>query len=222
MHADMPGRDTHADMQGPDTQGQDTQGQDDLGLPALVRALAMVLDVPEDDWNRKQAPGSFPIDTPRASNGLYRALYLDGVRSPFNAGSVFRTIDAFDFSEVLLSPDCPDLAHRRLQRSARGSTAWIPARRLDAYELEAYLCEGRSEPLPIFALETGGTPADRFAFPVEGVCVVGSEERGVSARLRALCEASAGVVSLPARGRKASMNLSVATGILLWQWSITG
>ena len=71
--------------------------------------------------------------------------------------------------------------------------------------------------LPIFALETGGTPILEFDFPKNGICVIGSEELGISPD--ALRAASYGCVSIPMVGLKASLNVGVAFGILMQKWT---
>ena len=70
--------------------------------------------------------------------------------------------------------------------------------------------------LPIFVLETGGTPIEEFDFPKKGICIIGSEELGVSPA--ALEKATYGRVSIPMTGLKASLNVGVAYGILMQKW----
>jgi TrmH family RNA methyltransferase len=70
----------------------------------------------------------------------------------------------------------------------------------------------------VVALETGGTPLERFSFPPAGVLIVGSEERGIGPELLARAEKSAGRVSISMRGKKNSLNVGVACGIALNRW----
>ena len=70
--------------------------------------------------------------------------------------------------------------------------------------------------LPVFALETGGTDINEFEFPQKGICIIGSEELGVSPE--ALHRADYGRVSIPMKGLKASLNVGVAFGILMQKW----
>jgi TrmH family RNA methyltransferase len=65
-------------------------------------------------------------------------------------------------------------------------------------------------------LETGGDDICEFDFPERGICVIGSEELGVSPE--ALKAASYGRVSIPMKGLKASLNVGVAFGILMQKW----
>ena len=70
--------------------------------------------------------------------------------------------------------------------------------------------------VPVFALETGGTDINDFVFPKQGICIIGSEELGVSPE--ALKRADYGRVSIPMKGLKASLNVGVAFGILMQKW----
>ena len=69
---------------------------------------------------------------------------------------------------------------------------------------------------PQFALETGGTDINEFKFPEKGICIIGSEELGVSPE--ALKKATYGRVTIPMKGLKASLNVGVAFGILMPKW----
>ena len=71
--------------------------------------------------------------------------------------------------------------------------------------------------LPVFALETGGTPIKDFIFPQKGIVIIGSEELGISPE--ALAQADHGTVTVPMTGIKASLNVGVAFGILMHAWT---
>ncbi|MDA3852517.1 MAG: TrmH family RNA methyltransferase [Spirochaetaceae bacterium] len=136
------------------------------------------------------------------------SLYLDDIRSPFNLGSIFRTAEALGVKEILLSPGCTSPEHPRAQRTAMGAVDILPWRILPAQDLTG----------PLFAMECGGTNLQDFSFPSEGTMVVGSEELGVSPELLKRAEESLGRVSITMRGIKGSINVGVATGILLDRW----
>ena len=60
------------------------------------------------------------------------------------------------------------------------------------------------------------TRTKRFQFPEKGICIIGSEELGVSPQ--AIKRAEYGCVSIPMKGLKASLNVGVAFGILMQKW----
>ena len=138
--------------------------------------------------------------------GVY--VYAEDIRAPFNLGSIFRTAEAFGAEKVLLSEGCVSPEQPRAQRSAMGCTQFLPWAYCSLAALPANL--------PVFALETGGIPITSFPFPKQGIVLLGSEELGLSAD--ALKSVSAGIVSIPMKGIKASLNVAVAFGILMQYW----
>ena len=135
-------------------------------------------------------------------------VYAEDIRSPFNIGSIFRTAEAMGADKVLISPHCIDPTQPRAIRSGMGCIETMGWTRCGLDELPA--------DLPVFALETGGTPIEEFKFPERGLCIIGSEELGVSPE--ALSRATYGTVTIPMKGLKASLNVGVAFGILMQKW----
>lgn len=137
------------------------------------------------------------------------SVYAEDIRSPFNLGSIFRTAEAFGAEKVMISPLCVPPEHSRARRSAMGCIDYLPWERISL--------EALSSSIPVFALETGGTPIDEFDFPPQGIALIGSEELGLSSE--ALARATYGRVSIPMTGIKASLNVGVAFGILMQGWT---
>ncbi|EFW36819.1 TrmH family RNA methyltransferase [Treponema phagedenis] len=136
------------------------------------------------------------------------AVYVENIRAPFNLGSIFRTAEAFGAEKIFLSEDCVSPQQPRAIRSAMGTIELVPWEHCDL--------ENLPKDLPVFALETGGTPIHSFRFPEKGIVMIGSEELGLSPQ--ALRRATAGTVSIPMYGSKASINVGVAFGILMHAW----
>ena len=109
---------------------------------------------------------------------------------------------------VFISPLCVDPEQPRAVRSSMGCIETIGYKRLSLEELP--------DDVPIFVLETGGTPIEEFQFPQKGICIIGSEELGISPQ--ALKKATYGRVTIPMIGLKASLNVGVAFGILMQKW----
>lgn len=151
------------------------------------------------------SPAVLPITRPFYP-GVY--VYAEDIRAPFNLGSIFRTAEAFGAEKLLLSEGCVSPEQPRAQRSAMGCTRFLP---WEYCSLESLPADS-----PVFALETGGTPITSFSFPKHGIVLLGSEELGLSAE--ALKKVSAGIVSIPMKGIKASLNVAVAFGILMQYW----
>jgi TrmH family RNA methyltransferase len=178
-------------------------------------------------------PGDGGLD--RGARGIRNFfVYLEDVRSPYNVGAVFRTAESFGVRAVYLSPETPRPDHPRAARSSMGATHAIPwevcaleeaVAAAEAAVAEAATAESGVSDSPdegpsvsIFALETGGRVLGEVGLPEPGMVVLGSEELGVSPAALSVAEQSAGRVSIPMAGAKASLNVSVAFGILAYAW----
>lgn len=186
---------------------------DELRVCNVARnAILSIIGTFPAEWDLVIAPHVSPLD----ENGVTRkrdffpgvCVYAEDIRSPFNVGSIFRTAEAMGADKVFISPRCVDPTQPRAIRSAMGCIETMGWNRIALEDLPP--------DLPIFALETGGIDIDKFIFPQKGVCIIGSEELGVSPE--ALKKATHGRVAIPMKGLKASLNVGVAFGILMQKW----
>lgn len=186
---------------------------DELRLCNCARnhLLAIIGTFPAE-WDLVIAPHANPYD----ENGVIKereffpgmCVYAEDIRSPFNIGSIFRTAEGMGAEKVIISPFCVDPNQSRAIRSGMGC--------IETMGWEQIPVEQLPDDIPIFALETGGTDIEEFVFPEKGICIIGSEELGVSPQ--ALNKATYGRVSIPMKGLKASLNVGVAFGILMQKW----
>lgn len=178
--------------------------------------LALIGTFPAE-WDLIIAPHPAAAD----ENGIVRKrdffpgvyVYAEDIRSPFNCGSIFRSAEAMGAEKVIISPMCINPDHPKAVRSGMGCIETLGYERKSLDELEKF---SEENDLPIFVLETGGTPIEEFNFPKKGICIIGSEELGVSPE--ALNKATYGRVTIPMKGLKASLNVGVAYGILMQKW----
>ncbi len=178
--------------------------------------LAIIGTFPAE-WDLVIAPHTAPLD----ENGVVKQrdyfsgvyVYAEDLRSPFNLGSVFRSAEALGAEKVFVSPLCVPPDHPKAVRSGMGCIETLGWEKKNLEELEAF---SKEKNIPIFVLETGGTPVEDFKFPEKGICIIGSEELGVSPQ--ALEKATYGRVTIPMKGLKASLNVGVAYGILMQKW----
>lgn len=171
------------------------------------------------DWDLKQEQSFRPENETAEStdNQNQRNLFIDDIRSPFNLGSIFRSGEAFGVNRIFLSEDCPEPNHPRAIKSSRGTSASIPHQTIPFKNKKDFL-NSQAQNLTVFALECGGTSIGEFTFPDKGLAIIGSEELGVSPEALEVAKASGGIVSIPMSGKKGSINVSTATGIMLSRW----
>lgn len=143
-------------------------------------------------------------------------VVLDNIRSMNNVGSVFRTADAFLIDRIVLCGFTPQPPHRDIQKTALGATETVQwtyqettVSALSALKAEGYV---------IMAVEQteGSIMLDELTIdPNKKMALVfGNEVEGVSDEALALCD---GCIEIPQSGMKHSLNISVATGIVLWE-----
>lgn len=169
-------------------------------LPPLIKEDSSIIDGP------RPLPGKGELTGPQV------CIYLDGVRSPFNVGSIFRTAWAYDCKQILLSPEVPKPDHHRVIRSSMGATNHIPWEVVEQSALLNWCKKRNFEPL---ALETGGTLLGNHPLPTRWLIILGSEELGVSPELLEQVKR----VSIPLPGGKRSLNVGVSLGIGLAHWN---
>jgi len=164
------------------------------------------------DWDLEDEVGELDASKRKIEE---RYLVLDRLRSPYNIGSIFRSADSFAIKKIFLIQGSADPLHSRSLRTSGGTVHTVEWEIIEAEALAPLLA---SLQVPVFALESGGTEITSFAFPPAGVCIIGGEELGVSAPSLQLAEESMGRVSIALGGTKGSLNVSVATAIMLQRW----
>ncbi|GAB5418109.1 MAG: RNA methyltransferase [Crocinitomicaceae bacterium] len=133
-------------------------------------------------------------------------LVLDGVQDPGNMGTIIRTADWFGISEIVCSINTVDNFNPKVVQSTMGSIFRVQVR----YEnLEEYL---KNEDRPIFGALLEGENMHSIAIPEKGVLLMGNEGKGIS---DALLDKISHPIHIPGSGGAESLNVAVATGILL-------
>ena len=178
-----------------------------VGYEDIYYHVLSILGDSPSDWDRRTEDGEIDWSSRKV---LDHMLFLDHLRSPYNVGAIFRNAEAFGVKEIVLAPGTASPEHQRAYRTSRGTIDAIPWREGELDSLP--------QDMPVFALEVGGTDIRDFRFPERGICIIGSEETGITKEARALADSSAGIVSIPQLGAKGSINVASATAILLYKW----
>ena len=140
-----------------------------------------------------------------------RLVVLDAVQDPGNVGTILRTSAALGASAVVAMPGTVDLWNAKVVRSAMGALFHNPAFMSTWAELDTFRA-GRA--VSLWGADAEGTPLDRLRPPDSLALVVGNEGAGLSNEAR---ERVGQYVSIPIRSTVESLNVAVATGILLYQ-----
>lgn len=140
-----------------------------------------------------------------------RLVLLDGVQDPGNVGTIVRTAAALGAAAVLALPGTVDLWNAKVVRSAMGATFHAPAFSCTWDELDAFR---RRESVALWGADAEGTLLESLAPPDRLALVVGNEGAGLSPESLGRVTVLA---SLPISSAVESLNVAVATGILLYQ-----
>lgn len=144
-------------------------------------------------------------------------VICDSLRSLFNVGSVFRTGDGVSVDKIYLCgitghPDIPK-AERKISKVALGaqrSVEWEYAKQ--SWRVVERL---KKEGYQIVSLEQTPKSIDykkfKPKFPL--ALIIGNEGKGVK---RSLLDRSDKIIDIPMRGKKESLNVSVAFGIVAY------
>ncbi|WP_276389618.1 RNA methyltransferase [Eudoraea chungangensis] len=143
-------------------------------------------------------------------------VVLDDVRSLNNIGSVFRTADAFLIEKIYLCgiTACPP--HKDIHKTALGATESVSwSYHPNAQELllelkKDHQCFAVEQTKQSIFLNDFKPLADKSY-----VLVFGNEVKGVAQEVINQCH---GVIEIPQYGTKHSLNISVSTGVVLWDF----
>ena len=144
-------------------------------------------------------------------------IVLDNIRSMHNVGSIFRTADGFIASGIFLCGYTPQPPHRDIQKTALGATEtvdWIyfnttveAVQKLQSDGYKVYAVEQVEGSVMLDNFE--GDPNEKYAI------ILGNEVTGVDDEVLKLCD---GAIEIPQEGMKHSLNVSIAAGIVAWEF----
>jgi RNA methyltransferase, TrmH family len=138
-------------------------------------------------------------------------LLIDAVQDPGNIGTMIRTADAAGIDAVVLGKGSADPYAPKTVRSAQGSHFHLPVVR---GELQDIVLQLKSRGIQVFGTALEGAVAyDEPGKSENFALIVGNEGSGVNPEL--LAEADRKLM-IPLRGLAESLNVAVATGILLY------
>lgn len=142
-------------------------------------------------------------------------IILDDIRSLHNIGSVFRTADAFLIEKIYLCGITAIPPNKEIHKTALGATETVTWE----YQKEVtdVIDKLKKESVYVFAIEQVEKAIFLQNFQVEKdkkyALVFGNEVYGVSQKAIELCD---GTIEIPQLGTKHSLNISVSTGIVVW------
>ena len=133
-------------------------------------------------------------------------IALDGIQDPGNMGTILRLADWFNVKEIICSKETVDIYNPKVVQSSMGAIFRINVIYCD---LADYLSKTKE---PIFGALLEGQNIYKKSVEPKGILVLGNEGNGISDKIIPLITEP---ITIPRFGQAESLNVSVATGILL-------
>ena len=134
-------------------------------------------------------------------------------QDPGNVGTILRTIDAVGASGLLLLDSSVDPTHPTTVRASMGALFWYPVLNVTFDDFAGWV---RQNGYHVYGTSAHGSVGyesiDKYERPL--ILLMGSEREGLTPDQAALCKV---LVRLPMQGQVTSLNLAVATGVVMFE-----
>lgn len=137
-------------------------------------------------------------------------LVLDGVQDPGNMGTILRTADWFGVKVIVCSEDTADIYNPKVIQASMGSMLRMEVKYT---ELDTFLSNCQR---PIYGALLEGENVYTTALVKNAVLVMGNEGKGIRPNIQAYINSP---IHIPGFGKAESLNVAVATGILLSEFT---
>jgi TrmH family RNA methyltransferase len=138
-------------------------------------------------------------------------------QDPGNVGAVLRTVDGVGAGGLLLLEDSVDPTHPSAVRASMGAIFWLPVVTASFAEFIVWV---KAHSYHIYGTSAHSTlDYDQIqAYMKPCILLMGSEREGLSSEQRDMINLTGGqILRIPMRGKVTSLNLAVATGIMLYE-----
>jgi len=140
-------------------------------------------------------------------------LILDGITDPHNLGAILRSADQFGADLVIIPERRSVQANETVVKVSSGAAQYVPlsvvtnlSREIDTLKENGFW---------IYGADMSGENSYNEGFSNRSAIVMGSEGDGIRELVRKKCDY---IVSIPMRGHIDSLNVSVAAGILMYEF----
>ena len=140
-------------------------------------------------------------------------IILDGIQDPGNLGTILRTVDSVGFKQIIVSKTTADIYNPKVVRSTMGAIFRVKV--IEADDLINTIKTIKKHKFEIIAtsLETSKTIYE-INYKKKAI-IIGNEANGVSKELLEMADEK---IKIPMLGKTESLNASVATGIILYEY----
>jgi len=146
--------------------------------------------------------------------GARLLVVLDGVEDPHNLGAIVRTAHAAGANAVVIPERRAAPLTETVAKAAAGALEYLPVARIT--NVSQALEHLKQQGFWIYGLdEHGPAPYDRIEYNTPTAMVLGGEGKGLHHGVQKHCDV---LVRIPMAGAVSSLNVSVAAGVVLFEW----
>jgi len=140
-------------------------------------------------------------------------VVLDGVEDPHNLGAVMRTAEAVGAAGIVVPERHSAPLSATVIKASAGASAYVPV--VQAKNLVRTIDKMKERGLWVIGVDPGGSRDwTSFDYNAPVALVLGGEHRGLRRLVKEHCDV---LVRLPMLGKIASLNISVAAGVVLYE-----
>jgi 23S rRNA (guanosine2251-2'-O)-methyltransferase len=153
-------------------------------------------------------------DLDRAAEGSQLVVVLDGVEDPHNLGAIIRTAHAAGAGSIIIPERRAASVTDVVAKAAAGALEHLPVARVT--NINRALEDLKERGFWIYGLdERGEAHYDSVDYGSPTAFVLGGEGKGLHEQVRKHCDM---LVRIPMAGKISSLNVSVAAGVVLFEW----
>ena len=138
---------------------------------------------------------------------------LDDIQDPGNLGTILRTVDSVGLKQLIVSKGTADVYNPKVVRSSMGAIFRVEVIEVENLKETIEMIKRNNYDILVTSLQT-----DDSIYDIDyskKVIVIGNEANGVSKEIQDMADNK---VKIPMIGKTESLNASVATGIILYEY----
>lgn len=138
---------------------------------------------------------------------------LDDIQDPGNLGTILRTIDSVGLKQLIVSKGTADVYNPKVVRSSMGAIFRVEVIEVENLKETIEMIRRNAYNLLVTSLQT-----ENSVYDIEynkKVIVIGNEANGVSKEIQDMADNK---IKIPMLGKTESLNASVATGVILYEY----
>lgn len=140
-------------------------------------------------------------------------VILDGIQDPGNLGTILRTVDSVGFNQIIVSSNTADAYNPKVVRSTMGAIFRVKV--IESSDLVQTIKNIKKHRFKILATSLQNEKSIFDVDYTKKAIIIGNEANGVREEIIAVSDMQA---KIPMIGKTESLNASVATGVILYEY----